>query len=142
MSIVTDSCRTFTQCPCSITCCYRRSAQCISIITQCHAGTTMSTRRVTYSNGVIYFILRVILNTGFSIITDSYAVHCTSFGIVTKSNPIITIMCCTVTDSYALYSLRKGITTDSYAMSKILTFIIFTCHYISTCTHSYAIFGI
>ena len=102
----------------------------------------MSTCRVTYSNGIIYFVLRIILNAGFSIITDSDAVFGTSLRIVTKSNRIITIMCCTVTNSYTLYSLRKSITADSYAVSIILAFIICACYYISTCTHSYAIYGI
>ena len=102
----------------------------------------MSTCRVTYSNGIIYFVLRIILNAGFSIITDSDAVFGTSLRIVTKSNRIITIMCCTVTNSYTLNALRCSTITDGYASCISFTFIIWARSNISTSTHSNAVYSI
>ena len=62
------------------------------------------------------------------------AVHCTSFGIVTKSNPVITIRGRTVTDSHAFEYLEMSHDHRWLRLYITFTFIIWTRCYIRTST--------
>ena len=92
----------------------------------------MSTCGVTYSNGVVYFILRVILNTCFSIITNRNTVYRICFSIVTNCYRVITIMSSTITNGYTLSSLGNSLSTNGYTISK--SFLISSCTCYNFCT--------
>ena len=92
----------------------------------------MSTRGVTYGNGVIYFVLRIIFNTGFSIITNRNTVYRICFSIVTNCYRVITIMSSTITNGYTLSSLGNSLSTNGYTISK--SFLISSCTCYNFCT--------
>ena len=96
----------------------------------------MSTRGVTYGNGVIYFILRVILNTCFSIITNRNTIYSICFSIVTNSYCVITIMSSTITNCYPLSSIGSSLSTNRYTISKSLLISSCTCYNFCTLTDS------
>ena len=96
----------------------------------------MSTCRVTYGNGVIYFVLRIIFNTGFSIITNRNTIYRICFSIVTNSYCVITIMSSTITNGYTLSSIGSSLSTNGYTISKSLLISSCTCFNFCTLTDS------
>ena len=96
----------------------------------------MSTCRVTYSNGIIYFVLRIILNAGFSIITNRNTIYSICFRIVTNSYCVITIMSSTITNCYPLSSIGSSLSTNRYTISKSLLISSCTCYNFCTLTDS------
>ena len=96
----------------------------------------MSTCGVTYSNGVIYFIIWVIFNTRFSIITNRNTVYRICFSIVTNCYRVITIMSSTITNGYTLSSLGNSLSTNGYTISKSFFISSCTCYNFCTLTDS------
>ena len=92
----------------------------------------MSTCGVTYSNGVVYFILRVILDTCFSIITNRNTVYRICFSIVTNCYRVITIMSSTITNCYTLSSIGGSLGTNGNSVRKRL--LISSCTLYNSCT--------